>query len=253
VIKGGLDANTQQYISIRPNVKVSFEQKYVIRLILAIVSNSWRAFQLLQLDSNIEELQFSQVRKKLQNSKVKLTKFNFDLAMALIRSADDRSASNVLRASEAMEPCVATTIRAVEEPTEFEREPTTLRDRLLAERWPLRYKVKVFNRNETFVELRLTHNNSFQHHCTKIIENHGKNHCALCYHRQTQYGCSLCKVLLCRTPTTKVTQEGVRHRDSCFNKWHSKRDIEAERKKFMKSQKIKGRIRGIPEAQWKKL
>jgi hypothetical protein len=39
VIKGGLDANTQQYISIRPNVKVSFEQKYVIRLILAIVSN----------------------------------------------------------------------------------------------------------------------------------------------------------------------------------------------------------------------
>jgi hypothetical protein len=75
VIKSGLDANTQQYISIRPNVKVSFEQKYVIRLILAIVSNSWRAFQLLQLDSNIEELQFSQVRKKLQNSKVKLTKF----------------------------------------------------------------------------------------------------------------------------------------------------------------------------------
>ena len=81
--------------------------------------------------------------------------------MALIRSADNRSASNVLRASEAMEPSVSTTIRAVEEPPEFEREPTTLRDRLLGERWPLRYKVKVFNQNETFVELRLTHNNSF--------------------------------------------------------------------------------------------
>ncbi len=103
VVKGGLDTNTQQYISIRPNDKVSFEQKNVIRLILAIVSNSWRAFQLLQSDSNIEELQFSQVRKKLQNLKVKLTKFCFDLAMALTRSADDRSANNVLRASEAME------------------------------------------------------------------------------------------------------------------------------------------------------
>jgi hypothetical protein len=56
VVKGGLDTNTQQYISIRPNDKVSFEQKNVIRLILAIVSNSWRAFQLLQSDSNIEEL-----------------------------------------------------------------------------------------------------------------------------------------------------------------------------------------------------
>jgi hypothetical protein len=30
VIKGGLDANTQQCVSIHPNVKVSFDQKYVI-------------------------------------------------------------------------------------------------------------------------------------------------------------------------------------------------------------------------------
>jgi len=164
-----------------------------------------------------------------------LTKFCYDLAMALIRSADDRSALNVLRASEAMEPRHHRTISTVEEPTEFERDPATLRDRLAGERWPLRYKVKVFNRTESFIELRLTHNNNFQHHCTNIIENHGKNHCALCYHRQTQYGCSLCKVLLCRTPTTKVTQKGVLHRDSCFNLWHTKRDIEAERKKFMKS------------------
>ncbi len=97
----------------------------------------------------------------------------------------------------------------------------------------------MFNRSKSFIELHLTHNNSFQHHCTKIIENHGKSHCALCYHRQTQYGCSLCEVLLCRTPTTKVTQKGVLHRDSYFNLWHTKREIEVERKKIMTMEKSK--------------
>jgi hypothetical protein len=28
-----------------------------------------------------------------------------------------------------------------------------------------------------------------------------------------------------------MTKKGVLHRDSCFNLWHTKRDIEAERKK----------------------
>jgi hypothetical protein len=153
VVKGGLDANTQQYISICLNVKLNFKQKYEIRLLLAIVSYSWRKFQLLQMDSNKEELQFSQVRKKLQNSKLKLTKFCFDLAMALTWSADDRSANNVLRASEAMEPSNTRAISTAEVPTEFERDPATLRDRLAGERWPLRYKVKVFNRTETIIEL----------------------------------------------------------------------------------------------------
>ncbi len=80
------------HISIHPNIKVNFEKKYVICLILAIVSNSWRAPHILHMDSNIEEFQVFQVQKKLQNSKVKLTKFCYDFAMALIQSADDRSA-----------------------------------------------------------------------------------------------------------------------------------------------------------------
>jgi hypothetical protein len=62
---------------------------------------------------------------------------------------------------------------------------------------------------------------------------------ALCYHCQTQYGCSLCKVLLCRTPITKVTQDGVHHSNSCFNLWHMKINIEAEWKKFMKTKSNK--------------
>ncbi len=69
---------------------------------------------------------------------MKLTKFCFDLAMALIRSADDRSANNVLRTSEAMEPNNARAISIVEQPTEFDHNPTTSRDRLAGEKWPLR-------------------------------------------------------------------------------------------------------------------
>jgi hypothetical protein len=39
-LKGGLDANTQQYVSIQPNVSVTFEQKYLIRMLLAGITNA---------------------------------------------------------------------------------------------------------------------------------------------------------------------------------------------------------------------
>ncbi len=42
-MKGGLDYNTQQYCCINPSIKTKFETKYVLCLILAIVTNSWRA------------------------------------------------------------------------------------------------------------------------------------------------------------------------------------------------------------------
>lgn len=40
-LKGGLDANMQQYISIHPKVSVSFEAKYILQMLLSIVSNAW--------------------------------------------------------------------------------------------------------------------------------------------------------------------------------------------------------------------
>jgi hypothetical protein len=49
-IKGGLDANTQQYVSIQPNVKVSFESKYIIHMVLAAVTNAWRTCQLIHTE-----------------------------------------------------------------------------------------------------------------------------------------------------------------------------------------------------------
>jgi hypothetical protein len=47
-LKGGLDSNLQQFQAILPPIKTGFEQKYVIRLLISIVTNAWTAQQLLQ-------------------------------------------------------------------------------------------------------------------------------------------------------------------------------------------------------------
>ena len=94
-------------------------------------------------------------------------------------------------------------------------------------------KLKVFNRNHNFIEFCLTHNNKFSHHCKKLISNHGETLCALCYHHQTQYGCTVCKVALCRIPSFKILSIEVKfHRDSGYNIWHSCKDIEEQRRGF---------------------
>jgi hypothetical protein len=66
----------------------------------------------------------------------------------------------------------------------FDGAPDTLQERLNAEQWSKRYKVKAFNHKNTFVELRLTKSDSFPHHRSKLLQQGGKHHCALCYHCQ---------------------------------------------------------------------
>jgi len=63
-LKGGLDANTQQYRAICPKLNTSFECKFIIRMLLAIVTNSWRAMSLLQNGPDILErkLNYFQIR-----------------------------------------------------------------------------------------------------------------------------------------------------------------------------------------------
>jgi hypothetical protein len=43
-------------VSITTGVKVGFEQKYVLRLVTALVANAWRLFQLLQHGGEIESM-----------------------------------------------------------------------------------------------------------------------------------------------------------------------------------------------------
>lgn len=86
-LKGGLDSNLQQFQSPIHN---GFEQKYVIHLMLSIVTNTRRAHQLL--NQAIEyDIGFSMhwSRKALANNCLSLTDFNHTLSMALIQSSSD--------------------------------------------------------------------------------------------------------------------------------------------------------------------
>jgi len=217
-LKGGLDANTQQYISICPKVSVSFEAKYILWMLLAIVSNAWRAYQLLNMKDNFKDMTRTQIKKHLQNYTVRLTQFNYSLALDLIQVADEGCFID-----RHPDPTVRNTSNAG-----FDFNPSTLQERLRNKEWPVRYKVKCFNRNENFVKLRLMHNSNFVHKCTKIEDR--RNHCTLCYDHQTAYGCQLCKVLLCRNGITRTQNGETVHQDSCFSIWHSKRDIEVVKK-----------------------
>jgi len=139
-MKGGLDSNTQQYCSITPSIRTGFEQKYIICLILCIVTNAWRAQQLLHATID-EEQRFSMMayRKSLGSTTQTLKDFHYNLAAALINSANDIYFQNVLIA----EPNRARRRRAeaqnVNEALGFDRQPDTLAERLLQEQWSKRY------------------------------------------------------------------------------------------------------------------
>ena len=48
-LKGGLDRNKELYKLIHPNHQTTFEIKYVIYMLLVVVTNLWRAFQVVEL------------------------------------------------------------------------------------------------------------------------------------------------------------------------------------------------------------
>ena len=84
-LKGGLDSNTQQFSSITPPIKVAFEQKYIIRMILAIVINAWRSFQLLSESTDLalenDHFCLHKFKKSISNHTATLKEFNINLAM----------------------------------------------------------------------------------------------------------------------------------------------------------------------------
>jgi hypothetical protein len=222
-LKGGLDANTQQYASIVPPIKTGFEQKYIIRLLMAIVTNSWRAQQVLLQPVNLER-QFSLLgyRKALVNNCPSLKDFNYKLAMALIDSASDPYFQNVLVA-DANRRVAAQSFLTVA--ATLERDPVTLQERIDAERWPKKHRYRGFTHRKNLVELRLTENDQFHHVMEK--GNTKKTHCALCVKGKTMYKCSLCNVALCKTVKDKSHKT-----ENCFTIWHTKLDLIIEHNKI---------------------
>jgi len=84
---------------ITQGVKVVFEQKYVLRLITALVTNAWWSIKLLNYGLEIENMTYTKTKLAVNWNGIKLKDFVFNLAMGLIRSADkwmyyiDRSVS----------------------------------------------------------------------------------------------------------------------------------------------------------------
>jgi hypothetical protein len=165
-MKGGLDANSQQSLAILPPIKTGFEQKYVIRLIIAIVTNSWRALQLLGQPID-HETSFSMYmyRKQLVNNCLSLKDFSYNLPMALITSSTDPYFQNVLVAhtnrtqNSGRGHQTMPTVDALG----VERNPDTLAERLQGVSWPRRHRFRQFTKNKILLELRLTENDTFSH------------------------------------------------------------------------------------------
>jgi hypothetical protein len=70
-MKGGLDSNTQQYCCIKPSIKTKFETKYVIHLILAIVTSTAGSPEngpvkkILPANCRVKTLQFCVRKRKM--------------------------------------------------------------------------------------------------------------------------------------------------------------------------------------------
>jgi hypothetical protein len=211
-------------------VKVGFKQKYVLSLITALVTNAWRSIQLLNYGIEIEKMTFTKTKLVLNCNGIKLKDFTFNLAVGLIRSADewmyyiDRSLSEGITDA-------AQNLPLLQLP--FQHNESTLMECLRKLKWPMQFKIKHFNKNRDLVELRLTQSKEIQHKIMQLAQNHGKNHCAFCYHHQTTYGCKLCKVLLCKTP-----KKGSSNSISCFEIWHNKVDLLEERDKCCEDKAI---------------
>ena len=213
-LKGGLDANTQQFMSIMPPIKTGFEQKYVIRLLIAVVTNAWRSQQIIRMpiDSTGQFSMYS-YRKSLTNHCPTLKEFNYKLAMALINSSADPYFQNVLGANAARSRSTAGQVDIG-----FTRNPATLKDRIAQEVMPKKHRFRGFTNRANLVEFRLTENDQFEHNMVK--GNRKKTHCALCLKGKTMYCCELCNVPLCRTVKEKS------HKNmSCFMIWHSQVDL----------------------------
>jgi hypothetical protein len=85
-LKGGLDANSQQFAAICPYFKTKSVTKYVICLLLAVVSNSWRAFQMVNSTVDVDNFLLHLYRKHVSNACPSLKDFTYNLGIGLLQS-----------------------------------------------------------------------------------------------------------------------------------------------------------------------
>jgi hypothetical protein len=83
-------------IAICPYFKTKFENKYVIHLLLEVISNSWRAFQMLNSTTDIDNFSLHLYRKHVSNTCQFLKDFTYNLGTGLLQSMSNPYFQNVL-------------------------------------------------------------------------------------------------------------------------------------------------------------
>jgi hypothetical protein len=103
---------------------------------------------------------FTKTKLALNRNGIKLKDFIFNLAMGLIRSADERMYYIDRSLSEGITDA-AQNLPLLQLP--FQHNESTLMERLRKLKWLKRFKVKHFNKNRDLVELRTTQSKEIQH------------------------------------------------------------------------------------------
>jgi hypothetical protein len=101
----------------------------------------------------MENMTFTKTKLALYRNGIKLKDFTFNLAMGLIRSADERMYYIDRSLSEGITNA-AQNLPLLQLP--FQCNESTLMECLRKLKWPMRFKIKHFNKNRDLVELHLT-------------------------------------------------------------------------------------------------
>jgi hypothetical protein len=214
-LKGGLDSNSQQFQAILPLIKTGFEQKYVICLLISIVTNTWRAQQLLQQQIKPGSgFSLHSYRKLLVTQSVLDTeRFQLQTCNGFDSKLYRSVLPNVLVANNNQNPARGQNEMSMDARLGIVRDPSTLALRINDEMMPKRQLYCGFTKRKNLLELRLTENDEFQHMLNKT--NRTKMHCALCIQGKTMYSCTVCKVALCKTAKDKSHWH-----ENCSTIWH---------------------------------
>ena len=225
--KGGLDKSTEQEGIIRAKTKTCFETKYIIRLINAIVINSWRVSQGMALRETLVNengnLSIIQIRRKMYQ--MPLADYTARIAEQLLQKlaiekvsilpSPTQPTNNDQSIVHETEAEISASIGALE----------------LAGKWPVvRYKIRAFSEGP-LNKLRLFRSGNICHEVHSFAKKNGRkcrSICVLCFvkgqvRRDSCFYCSVCKVALCITPFQNGSTD-----NTCFKKWHTAKDLKRE-------------------------
>ena len=239
--KPGLDKNTEHERTIKlQDAKVSFETKYILRLIDAITVNGWRAHQAVKVVKPILE-QHSEAGTVPLTKMIKNQLWNWTLQDHKLQLAFDLLRELELKRmnkdNTVAGPVVGTVVGTVGPTNQQALEITRALDELRRKKkFPVkRNRVQAFNEDETgkgkkkvLKKLRLHFSDTIRHQSIGIpvsdSNKQGRLSCALCcdatknIKRGTTRMCSDCEVPLC---TQSFGNSGV----SCHKKWHTAKDL----------------------------